>query len=317
MNRTKASVAIFAYNHAKFVEEAIASVLAQQTDFDFEVVIGEDCSTDGTRAIVRRYRDKFPNRIRLLLNETNLGDFGNFAHTVSACRGEYMAILDGDDYWTCSQKLQRQVDFLDAHPDYSICFHNAMMIWDDGSHPPTLHSPPTRRPTYDLEELLVHDFISTGSVVVRRGLVKTFPDWWWRAPFFDWPFLVLHAMHGKIGYLDECWSTYRQHPAGIYSRLSHGKRMEENLQAVRLYRDVMDPDYEELLTRSVSSRCLMLALHYQKAGNRTLSDEYAKIAVQEGDRRWLRRWRNRLKVYTYMRAPSLYQFVCNRRQHRG
>lgn len=315
MDRIKVSVAIFAYNQAKFIEEAIVSVLAQQTDFDFEVVIGEDCSEDQTRAIVCRFRDQFPDRIRPLLHTRNLGDFGNFARTVLACRGPYVALLDGDDYWTCSHKLQKQVDFLDAHPDHSVCFHNAMMVWDDGSHPPKLHCPPTRKPTYGLEELLVHDFISTGSVVVRNGLVKRFPDWWWQAPFFDWPFLVLHAVQGKIGYFDECWSVYRQHPGGIYSRLSQGKRMEKNLQAVRLYKSVMGPGFEGLLARSVSSRCLTLALYHQQAGDQTLSNEYARMAVQEGDPRWLRRWRNRLKVYAYMQVPGLYRLVCKRRQN--
>ena len=99
-NDIKVSVCMITYNHERFIAQAIESVLMQETDFRVELVIGEDCSTDGTRAIVREFGERFPERIRLLLPEHNLGMMPNFVATLSACRGQYVALLEGDDYWT-------------------------------------------------------------------------------------------------------------------------------------------------------------------------------------------------------------------------
>ena len=130
----KVSVAMITYNHERFIAQAIESVLMQQTDFAVELVIGEDCSTDGTREIVRAYGERYPERVHPLLHEHNLGLKGhnNFVATLKACRGQYIALLEGDDYWTDPHKLQKQVDFLDGHPEYVGCFHNAMEVFDDG-----------------------------------------------------------------------------------------------------------------------------------------------------------------------------------------
>lgn len=301
----KASVLISTYNQEKVIGQAIEGALSQTTDFDFEIVIGEDCSTDSTRAVIGGYRDRYPDRIRPLFREHNLGLMRNLPESFLACRGEYVACLDGDDYWTSPHKLQRQVEFLDAHRDYSICFHNALMVWDDGSQGPTLHSPPGRRPTYRLGELLMHDFISTSAAMVRNHLVREFPIWFATLPVPDWPFFVLHAMHGKIGYLDEDWAVYRQHPAGMYCRLAEEKRMEQNIGITRTFRDVMGPEWRGPLTEAVHSRCLSLALYYQRHGDKAKAAKFARMAVQERAPRLLRSCRTALKVFAYMHVPAL------------
>jgi glycosyltransferase involved in cell wall biosynthesis len=305
----KASVLISTYNQEGLIAQTIESVLAQITDFEYEIVIGEDCSTDGTRAVVCGYRDRYPDRIRVLAREQNLGLMRNFRETFLQCRGEYVACLDGDDYWTSSNKLQRQVGFLDAHPDYSICFHNAMMVWEDGSQEPTLHSPPGRRPTYYLEELLTHDFISTSAAVVRTHLVRRFPDWYETLPVPDWPFFVLHAMHGKIGYLDEDWAVYRQHDAGMYCQLAHEKRMEQNIRIVRAFRESLGPTWKPLLSMAIHSRCLRLALHYQQAGDKDRARKFAQMSIRETGGGPLASCRTALKVFAYMHLPALERLV--------
>ena len=129
----KVSVHMITYNHERFIAQAIEGVLMQQTDFAVELVIGEDCSTDGTRAIVRRYGERYPERIRLLLQERNLGARANALATLNACRGQYIALCEGDDYWTDPTKLQKQVDFLESHPECSLCFHRVLVVYEDGS----------------------------------------------------------------------------------------------------------------------------------------------------------------------------------------
>lgn len=127
----KVSAFILTYNQEQFIGQAIEGVLMQKTNFPWEVVIVDDCSTDGTRAVIRRYWEKWPNRIRVLLNRHNVGRQA-LIRGYQACRGQYVAMVEGDDYWTSPDKLQRQADFLDRHPDYTICFHSATMVWDDG-----------------------------------------------------------------------------------------------------------------------------------------------------------------------------------------
>src|SRR4051794_11773039 len=124
----KLTVAMITYNHEPFIAQALDSILMQQVSFDHEILIGEDCSTDRTREIVRAYRQRYPDKIRLQLPETNRGMMQNFVAVLAAARGDYVALLEGDDYWTAPDKLARQVAYLDAHPECAICFHDALML---------------------------------------------------------------------------------------------------------------------------------------------------------------------------------------------
>ena len=128
----KLSVIFITYNHEKYAEKALRSVLSQKTDFLYEVVIGEDCSTDSTREILKRVAEDYPEKkeyVRFLFREKNLGrPTLNVYLTTKECRGEYLAYLEGDDYWTDENKLRKQVDFLEKHPEYIACTHNLVMV---------------------------------------------------------------------------------------------------------------------------------------------------------------------------------------------
>ena len=126
----KLSVIFITYNHVKYVEKALRSVLAQKTDFPFEVVIGDDCSTDGTREILENIAREYPNQVKLFSREENTGGRPtlNVYETTQRCTGEYLAYLEGDDYWTDNDKLQKQVDFLEKHPEYMACTHTMRMV---------------------------------------------------------------------------------------------------------------------------------------------------------------------------------------------
>src|SRR6476619_5802800 len=111
------------YNHERYIAQAVESALSQRATFPIEIVIGEDCSTDRTPEILRGLAEQHPDTIRLKLGERNIGGKANFLATIGRCRGQYVAMLEGDDYWTCADKLQRQIDALDAHSEWAICFH--------------------------------------------------------------------------------------------------------------------------------------------------------------------------------------------------
>ena len=134
MKDPKLSVILITYNHEKYIRKALDSVLSQVTDFPFEIVIGDDCSPDDTKNIIREYRDKYPDIIRIVHREKNTGrPTLNVYETTMKCRGDYLAYLEGDDYWTDSDKLQKQMDFLNEHPEYIACTHSHKMIDDNGN----------------------------------------------------------------------------------------------------------------------------------------------------------------------------------------
>lgn len=117
------SVVTVTYNHEPFIAQCIEGVLMQQVSFPIEFIIGEDCSADGTRAICQRYAEQYPELIRLIVSDFNVGGLANERRVMAAARGKYIAYCEGDDYWTDPLKLQKQVDFLESHPEYSACFH--------------------------------------------------------------------------------------------------------------------------------------------------------------------------------------------------
>jgi glycosyltransferase involved in cell wall biosynthesis len=122
MTKPLVSIKMITYNHAPFIAQAIEGVLQQKTNFPFELVIGEDCSTDGTREIVFDYKEKFPDIIRVITSEKNVGMKKNSLRVLNACRGKYFAFCEGDDYWQNPDKMQKQVDYLESHPECGLVY---------------------------------------------------------------------------------------------------------------------------------------------------------------------------------------------------
>jgi glycosyltransferase involved in cell wall biosynthesis len=131
MDQVKVSVCMIAYNHQTYIAQALDSILAQKTNFPFEIVIGDDNSTDDTGKICQEYAIRYPGKIRYHLREKNLGMMPNFITTLYECQGTYIALCEGDDYWIDETKLQTQADFLDAHPDHSLCCHNHFLLYPE------------------------------------------------------------------------------------------------------------------------------------------------------------------------------------------
>jgi len=213
----KVSVAMITYNHEEFIAQAVESALMQETDFDYEIVIGEDCSTDGTGEILKTYQKVHPDKVRVLPRERNLGIHRNFVDTLGSCTGKYVALLEGDDYWISPHKLQKQVDFLDNHPECVLSFHNVKQFYQDGSREAMLRNSIDQKAILSLEDVLVDHSITTCSVMFRNGLVTELPPWFYTLPVGDWPFWILLAQHGNLGYINEVMASYRRHPGGLYS----------------------------------------------------------------------------------------------------
>ncbi|MFW6116142.1 MAG: glycosyltransferase [bacterium] len=258
----KVSVMMVTYNHAKYIAQAIDSVLMQETDFPYELVIGEDCSTDGTREIVMDYQRRYPTKIRLLLSEQNLGARANGRRTQRACRGEYRAILEGDDYWTDPHKLQKQVDFLESHPECSMCYHNVEVLYEDGSRATRLRNSPDQKPLFSLEDILVDNPVTTCSVVYRNDLIGELPESYRQLVMGDWPMWVWLARQGQLAYMNDVMACYRVHSRGVFSSKSLTEWLPGRLAAY----DVIDRElgfaYHSLVQQGKARWVQMAAQDY-------------------------------------------------------
>jgi glycosyltransferase involved in cell wall biosynthesis len=213
-NPLKVSVWMITYNHEKYIAQAIESVLAQVTNFPFDLIIGEDCSKDRTREICLEYEKKYPHIITVLQHATNVGIHKNLILTLEACKGQYVALLEGDDYWTDNYKLQKQVDFLDKNPDFVLCYQKTLQINEVTGKEKITND--NDQPVTGMEEILSRGwFMRTGSIVFRNGIVRQFPSWYYDYSSTDYMLHILLAQHGKIGFLNEITSVYRTHEGGI------------------------------------------------------------------------------------------------------
>ena len=210
--KPKVSVCMIAYQHAAYIRQAIESILSQDVDFPIELVIGDDCSRDDTAAICEEFARR-DSRVRLLSSDRNLGGMPNFTRTLLACVGVYIAVCEGDDYWTDPQKLRKQVQFLDAHPDHAGTTHQSMVITDNVEVRRFKEGVPSTLTTINL---IGGRPFHTASVMFRRPVV----DLLCNAPLVLGGDRLLNfcmSFLGDIHYSEESMCAYRLHGTGMSS----------------------------------------------------------------------------------------------------
>jgi glycosyltransferase involved in cell wall biosynthesis len=212
----RVSICIFTFNYENYLSQAIDSVLGQTTSFPIEIIIGDDCSTDATRQIAENYCHEHPDIIRLSFHETNKGGTFNWIHTMNQCKGDYIALLDGDDYFTDRYKLQKQFDALENDKNAVLCFHAVEEKYDDIEGIDKIVR--FEKPVYTLEDFLTRGwFIRTGSSFLRNHILPEQPPAW----VFDYPYrydTIMHVFLGEKGhavYIDEVMSVWRKHRKGM------------------------------------------------------------------------------------------------------
>jgi hypothetical protein len=254
----KLSVLLTTYNHERFIGRSLDAILGQRTSFPFEVVVGEDRSTDRTREIVLDYRRRHPGRIRLVLPERNLGPNGMYAATLDAVRGEQIAMCDGDDQWTSPDKLARQSAFLDANPRYDMCFHGCTVVFDDGRPPrPPVH-PPQR--TFAFKDLAFGNVIAASSVVMRHFTRADIPAGLWETRFTDWATWLMSTRRGPAAYLDDLSCVYRVHAGGLWGGRGREDQLLDALSVFEALERHLDGPHRDLV-RDGMARCrLQLAV---------------------------------------------------------
>lgn len=232
------SICCTAYNLENFISKAIESFLMQETNFKYEIIIGEDCSSDSTRKIVSDYCTKFPDLIQMVVSGTNVGIIQNYTRLLAKARGKYIAICDGDDYWTDPLKLQKQVDFLEANKDYVICCHYSSVINEAGE--PTESIKILKPLSYSFHDILVGKRTHTRNSTM---MIRNSPEFrnvtrenWILECYAQDRFFKLYATSvsgKKIYVIPELMGCYRIHGAGAsqagYKVLGPKNRSDFNL----------------------------------------------------------------------------------------
>jgi glycosyltransferase involved in cell wall biosynthesis len=216
MTKVKVSACIITYNHEAFLRECLDGAINQKGDIEYEIVIGEDKSSDLTKQICIEYAEKHSKLIRFYPRVKNMGMIGNWIETIQNCQGKYIALCEGDDYWTDPLKLQKQVDFLEANPDYVLCFHKINILKTNGE---IVEDFITKVPeNYESIDTLacLGNYIHTPSVVFRNVITK-FPAEFEKSPIGDYYLYMMLAEYGKFKYLEDNMAVYRE-GVGIWSK---------------------------------------------------------------------------------------------------
>lgn len=225
------TICMITYNHEPFIAQAIEGIMMQNTSFFYQLVIGEDCSTDKTREICIEYQKKYPDKIRLILQEKNKGIHNNFFDVLKMSTSKYIALCEGDDYWIDPYKLQKQVDFLESNPEYAICFHNVNILKDDKLVDDFITKKVPETTT--INDLCEGNYIHTPSCVFRNHFInKEIPKILLSTSLIDYTLHILNAQFGKIKKLKDCMAVYRIHPKGVHSNIPTTKKILNTINAL-------------------------------------------------------------------------------------
>jgi len=215
------SVCMITYNHENYISQAIEGVLMQKSAFPVELIIGEDYSTDNTKKICLEYKEKYPEKIKLLLPETNFGMMQNFIKTLNACTGKYIALCEGDDYWTDPYKLQKQVDFLESNPDYIICFTNVETVKDDQI---VIKENIKKRTQTVFNYIDMPIYAPTLTIMFRNIHLKEMPN---INVYGGDTFLMIYlSQYGKTKFINDVTGCYRVHDTGVWSNLNQIEKLK-------------------------------------------------------------------------------------------
>lgn len=214
MTNLEVSICMITFNHEKYIGKALSSVLKQDFNYDYEIVIGDDFSTDSTRDILFEFKKKYPDRIKLILRDKNIGIAQNFSETIFKCSGKYIAIIEGDDYWISSNKIQRQYDLLENNPGFVLSYSNCMEINEISG---VNHIVCEKRPKeVDLGYLLSEGwFMRTPTLFFQNKIIKKFPNWFYKAYSTDYILQLLLLEKGNAIKINEVMAVYRKHDHGI------------------------------------------------------------------------------------------------------
>lgn len=230
------SICCTAFNHEKYIKQALDSFLMQKANFEFEIIVHDDASTDKTREIIEEYEKRYPDIIKPIYQSIN--QYSKKVNIFSEiiwpkAKGKYIALCEGDDYWTNPLKLQKQVDYMEMNPNCTLCFHNAIIIEHETViTDKKLINNIRDNNIFNTGEMAILGFIPTASQFFRKTSIDNLPEWYNKAIIGDYPLQIITASHGYAYYINETLSAYRMGVQGSasykYSKKSIDKKIEYN-----------------------------------------------------------------------------------------
>lgn len=254
-NKPLVNVCMITYNHENYVSKAIEGVLMQSTSFSYELIIGDDYSTDSTLSICEKYAAQEVKKIKVLKSRENLGIVSNFIRTLKTCSAKYIAICEGDDYWTDPNKLQKQVDFLEKNPEFSICFNKVRLLKEGKLCKDNItRVPKSETNIFDL--LKYGNFIHTNSIVFRNTELVQIPQ---EIVTADYALILFLTRSGeKVKYFKKAMSVYRIHSGGIWSLKNKKQKIKNEIVFYHLMKGTFNNEISNIIT----SKFLFLISYY-------------------------------------------------------
>lgn len=308
------SICCLTYNHESYIEAALEGFLKQKVSFSYEILIHDDASTDSTARIIRRYAEKYPDIIKPVLQRENQYSKGitnpSGAFNFPRARGKYIAMCEGDDYWTDERKLQTQIDYLESHPDCSLCIHSARIITMDGSKSDKRMRPYKKNRVIFPEEMIDKGCgYPTASMVFRSSLVKELPSYYTECPVGDTPLQLMAASKGYGYYIDQDMSIYRL--GGASSWTIQGKQGDYEAKQKKYYEE-MRKSYAAF-DKATSGRFHEAVI---SAVRRTwyltkVNTRCYQVVLSRKYKRYFRELTGRTRFYIYMETymPWLYRLL--------
>ena len=253
MHKPVVSIAMITYNHEEFIEQSINGVLMQECNFEIELLISNDNSPDNTDSVIKKILKNHPkaNLIKYINRTENVGMMPNFISTLTQCTGKFIALCEGDDYWTDPLKLQKQFDFLESNYDYSMICHNAKIIYEGIDKEPISFNKKKVECDININEIITQWAIPTASIFLRNEIINPLPTWFSEIYSGDFTIALLCANTGKIKFLPETMSIYRVNYSGTSASAVYKDQgifvFKEHVKLMKYFNDYSKKKNELLL----------------------------------------------------------------------
>jgi len=254
------SISCITYNHENYIRDAIEGFLMQKTTFPVEILIHDDASTDKTADIIREYENKYPDIIKPIYqfdNKYSKGISVSETYNFPRARGKYIAMCEGDDYWTDPSKLQKQVDFLENNSEYVACYHNAIINYVDKKNKNHLYNKINESRNVSLEEIINNWSVPTASIVMRKKVIDNLPDWRNNIYSGDYTLILLCLNIGKLYFINEVMSVYNVSLKGssVSSQIKGNSTFvfNEHIKLLKYFNEYTNEVYISIIKKRIKS----------------------------------------------------------------
>lgn len=330
----KVTVCITTFNLEQYISKTLDSILHQNTNFDYKIVVADDCSTDNTLNILYKYKRQYKEKIEILTTAKNLGSLANSNRIFENVKTQYLAFIDGDDYWLTNYQLQAQVDFLDSNPNYTICAGNTFYLYESGQKKLVVNKKYLSN-SYSFNDYIEGKvpFVHTSSMLLRNVIfchgipecykqaVGTFEECALRGEDFR---RILHLQLGKLYIMSDVYSIYRIHKKGLWQGASRTKRAIEGAISANFYCKYFGDKYGNIFKKNLDSSyrwmliTIMLYRSIFKEYNLTKNETYLLTSLfndlSQNDQKPENNVSN-LKVHLYRIAMKLQTIFLNKNTH--